>query len=89
MTAADSWVDVKGNGWLIDGNTGRHSSADGFQTHQILSGWGTGNVFANNTAVVDGPGYGFHITRPLGNILKCSNTVTAARAGVSNITCSA
>jgi parallel beta-helix repeat protein len=89
MTAADSWVDVKGNNWLIQGNTGRDSPADGFQTHQILDGWGTGNVFANNTATVDGPGYGFHITKPLGNVLKCSNTVTGAGRGVSNIACSA
>jgi parallel beta-helix repeat protein len=89
MTAADSWVDVKGNDWLIQDNTGRDSPADGFQTHQILDGWGTGNVFTNNTAAVDGPGYGFHITKPLGNVLKCSNTVTGAGRGVSNIACSA
>ena len=88
MTAADSWVDVKGNDWLIEDNAGNNSPGDGFQTHQILDGWGTGNVFASNSAVVDGPGYGFHITKPLGNVLKCNNTVTAARQGVSNITCS-
>jgi len=88
MTAADSWVDVKGNGWLIENNVGRDSVNDGFQTHQILSGWGTGNIFQNNTAAVDGPGYGFHITKPLGNILKCNNTVTGAGQGVSNIRCS-
>jgi parallel beta-helix repeat protein len=88
MTAADSWVDVKGNGWLIENNSGHTSPGDGFQTHQILSGWGTGNVFTNNEAVVDGPGYGFHLTKPLGNVLKCGNTVTGARRGVSNIACS-
>ena len=37
----DSWVDVKGNGWLIKANTGHNSPEDGFQTHQILDGWGT------------------------------------------------
>jgi parallel beta-helix repeat protein len=88
MTAADSWVDVKGNGWLIHGNRGESAPTDGFQTHQILSGWGTGNIFADNVATVDGPGYGFHITKPLGNIVKCNNTVSGARQGVSNIACS-
>src|SRR5699024_11419784 len=47
---ADSWVDVKGNDWLIEGNTGTASPVDGFQTHEILDGWGTGNVFRGNTA---------------------------------------
>jgi parallel beta-helix repeat protein len=88
MTAADSWVDVKGNNWLIQGNSGKDSPNDGFQTHQILSGWGTGNVFTGNTAAVDGPGYGFHITKPLANVLKCTNTVSGAGKGVSNIRCS-
>ncbi len=89
MTAADSWVDVKGNQWLIENNVGRNSPGDGFQTHQVVAGWGTGNVFAHNSAVVDGPGFGFHLTKPLGNVVKCSNTATSARRGVSNIACSA
>ncbi len=42
MTAADSWVDVKGNDWPIEDNIGKDSVNDGFQTHQILAGWGTG-----------------------------------------------
>ncbi|HEX4401749.1 MAG TPA: right-handed parallel beta-helix repeat-containing protein [Galbitalea sp.] len=88
MTAADSWVDVKGNDWTIEDNVGRDSPNDGFQTHQILSGWGTDNVFEDNTADVDGPGFGFHITKPLGNIVRCNNTVAGARQGLSNLTCS-
>jgi parallel beta-helix repeat protein len=88
MTGADSWVDVKGNDWLIEDNVGRDSVNDGFQTHQILNGWGTGNTFVGNTADVDGPGFGFHITKPLGNIVRCDNTVVGARRGLSNIACS-
>ena len=88
MTAADSWVDVKGNDWTIEDNVGRDSPNDGFQTHQILSGWGTDNVFEDNIADVDGPGFGFHITKPLGNIVRCNNTVAGARQGLSNLTCS-
>jgi hypothetical protein len=40
-TAADSWVDVKGNGWTISENTGTTSSVDGFQVHAVLAGWAT------------------------------------------------
>ena len=55
MTAADSWVDAKGNVALISRNTGSHSPRDGFQTHVIVSGWGSGNRFTANHAQVDGP----------------------------------
>ncbi|HEY5832681.1 right-handed parallel beta-helix repeat-containing protein [Streptomyces sp.] len=82
----DSWVDVKGNGWLVQGNTGRHSNGDGFQTHQILDGWGTGNIFKGNTAQVDGPGWGFHLTSD-GNTVACDNKVTGAAQGQANINC--
>jgi hypothetical protein len=87
MEEADSWVDVKGNGWLIQGNRGRSAPQDGFQTHQIVDGWGTGNVFRDNTAAVDGPGYGFAFHPELGNRLLCDNTVTGAAEGLSNLAC--
>jgi parallel beta-helix repeat protein len=88
MTAADSWVDVKGDDWLIEDNVGHDSVNDGYQTHQILDGWGANNVFVGNTSSVDGPGYAFHITRPLGNVVRCDNTETGAQSGLSNIKCS-
>ncbi|MFK0159877.1 nitrous oxide reductase family maturation protein NosD [Streptomyces sp. NPDC090493] len=84
----DSWVDVKGNGWLIKGNVGRHSNEDGFQTHRILDGWGTGNVFQGNTAQVDGPGYGFHFAPVENNKVTCDNKVTDAAKGLANVACS-
>jgi hypothetical protein len=87
MKGADSWVDVKGNDWLIEGNTGRTAPTDGFQTHQILSGWGTGNVFTNNTAEVNASGYGFHLTPIAQNVVSCSNTVSGAGQGLTNTTC--
>ncbi|MFD7899825.1 nitrous oxide reductase family maturation protein NosD [Streptomyces sp. NPDC059743] len=83
---SDSWVDVKGNGWLIQGNTGRHALEDGFQTHQILKGWGTGNTFKGNTAQVDGPGFGFNLTSD-GNKVTCDNKVTGAAKGLANADC--
>ena len=50
---ASGWVNAKGNSYLIKGNTGRSSYQDGFQTHQILKGWGQDNLFEGNTAVVE------------------------------------
>ncbi|WP_230686923.1 right-handed parallel beta-helix repeat-containing protein [Catellatospora vulcania] len=84
---ADSWVDVKGNGWLIKGNTGRHSRGDGFQTHRVADGWGDRNVFTANTADVGGPGWGFHLAPVAANVVACDNTVTAAAKGLANTAC--
>ncbi|MFE3166859.1 nitrous oxide reductase family maturation protein NosD [Streptomyces sp. NPDC059224] len=84
----DSWVDVKGNNWLIRGNVGRHAREDGFQTHRILDGWGTGNVFKGNTAQVDGPGYGFHLAPVENNKVACDNKVSDAAKGLANTACS-
>jgi hypothetical protein len=88
MTEADSWVDVKGRGWRIEGNTGRNSPLDGFQTHEILDGWGTENVFRNNVADVNGPGLGYALKPVRDNVVDCSNTTSQAEQGLSNIPCS-
>jgi Right handed beta helix region len=85
---ADSWVDVKGNRWLIEDNTGRNSRGDGFQTHQVVDGWGSDNLFKGNTAEVNGPGYGFAFTPTAGNRASCDNKVTGAAKGFANVSCS-
>jgi hypothetical protein len=87
QSAANAWVNVKGNNWTIDSNTGTNSPQDGFQTHEILHGWGTGNIFRNNTANVNGPGYGFALTPVLGNILECGAQSSNAQHGLSNVPC--
>ncbi|WP_097061696.1 right-handed parallel beta-helix repeat-containing protein [Salinibacterium xinjiangense] len=87
ISGGDSWVDVKGNDWLIVDNKGSSSPLDGFQTHEILDGWGTGNVFRSNTADVMAGGFGFSLTPELGNVVECSNTATNAQEGVSNVDC--
>lgn len=81
----DSWVDVKGNSWLIQDNRGTHSVMDGFQTHDVVDGWGTGNVFKGNTAtgVAD---YGIALKPALGNKILCDNKVTGGK-GLSNVDC--
>ncbi len=75
LTKADSWVDVKGNNWLIEDNAGHNSPLDGFQTHQIIDGAGAGNTFRRNTAYLNGSGYAFHFAPPNDNVLTCDNRV--------------
>ncbi|MBD0737967.1 sheath polysaccharide-degrading enzyme [Streptomyces sp. CBMA29] len=50
----DSWIDVKGNGYTITGNTGAHTLNDGYQTHTQQPGWGCGTVFRDNTSDLTG-----------------------------------
>jgi hypothetical protein len=91
MVEADSWVDVKGNSWTIEGNTGRSSPQDGFQVHEVVDGWGRDNVFAGNTAVLDAPGYAINVAGPraLRNSTKvnCDNVTDGAESGMSNVDC--
>ena len=86
MTAADSWVDVKGNAAMIRDNTGMHAPRDGFQTHRIVAAWGHGNQFIANRAEVDGPGYGFRVEGS-DAFVACDNQVTSAGAGMANVPC--
>jgi hypothetical protein len=88
LSGADSWVDVKGNGWLIAGNHGQHSPKDGFQTHVVLDGWGNANRFVGNIADLDGgSGVGFYLNHQLSNEVSCSNRVSGAGDGLSNDPC--
>lgn len=90
LSGADSWVDVKGNDYLIRENTGVNSPTDGFQTHVINDmDWGRNNRFENNTATVNGDGYGFYIhdAESSANIVSCSNVVEAAAKGFANQEC--
>ncbi len=86
MTDADSWVDVKGNGWTISGNVGTTSPVDGFQLHRILDGWGLDNVLSGNTATVNGPGYGINSNKDR-NRVTCTNKAYNAAKGLANVTC--
>lgn len=74
ITAADSAVDVKGNGWRITGNTVLSAPKDGFQTHRILPGWGDGNTFsANVVRSARRTGSVVATTPTLGNVVTCDN----------------
>jgi hypothetical protein len=88
ITGADSWVDVKGNGWLVAGNRGTRSPLDGFQTHEILDGWGAKNLFSRNSSSVDAAGFAIKVTKTYsGNVVLCDNTARGAKGGLTNITC--
>ena len=87
-SAATAWVNVKGNNWTIEGNTGADSSKDGFQVHQVYPGWGIGNVFRDNKAEVNGPGHGFYVqNKRLQTTVYCDNEAISAGAGLSTIAC--
>ncbi|MFI0449416.1 nitrous oxide reductase family maturation protein NosD [Actinomadura sp. 6N118] len=75
----DSWIDVKGNGYVIEGNKGVGTPMDGFQTHEIVDGWGTGNTFRNNSIdLAGGKGVGINDTAG-GNKIACDNEVRGGR----------
>jgi len=85
---ATSWVNVKGNHWTIEGNTGVDSDKDGFSDHQVYPGWGMDNVFAANSATVNGPGYGFYLqSGQLGDVVYCSNKAAGGQLGLSDFPC--
>ncbi|MFB6889043.1 right-handed parallel beta-helix repeat-containing protein [Kitasatospora sp. NPDC056327] len=97
--SADSWVDVKGSGYLVEDNRGTFAApgtfANGYETHNPATTPsfpnGCGNVWRGNTSDLGGVGaYAIRITsvsacagRP--NVVYASNTVTRATAGLTNI----
>ncbi|ONH25396.1 Ig-like domain-containing protein [Pseudofrankia asymbiotica] len=87
---ADSWIDLKGNGWRVEKNSGVNSPLDGIQTHVVVDGWGTGNLITGNTLDLRGPGYGVNIHKPddTDNVVSCSNVVKNAASGPYNVGCS-
>jgi len=89
MTGADSWVDVKGNAWTVQGNRGTLSPQDGFQVHVEAPGWGRGNKIAGNSGDL-GPGgeYGVRVDKDAaGTVVGCDNKISGAAKGLSNIPC--
>lgn len=87
QTWVDSWVEIKGNGYTVTGNTGSVSLRDGFQAYEVLSGWGWNNTFASNVADVQSTGYGFRVDGNRGHVVRCSNQVTNAASGYANAAC--
>ena len=80
---------MKGNGWLIQGNTGVDAREDGFQTHADPRRLGRlATSSPRNTADVDGPGYGIALVARGANVVAAATTPsTGAAKGLSNIPC--
>ncbi|WP_232533797.1 cellulose binding domain-containing protein [Plantactinospora sp. KBS50] len=96
QNSGDSWVDVKGNGYLLEGNVGTFTApgtfANGYETHNLLDGYGCGNIWRDNRSDLGGVGgYAIRVSsvsrcadNP--NVVYASNTVTGAVSGLTNIT---
>jgi len=91
LTGADSWLDLKGSDYQVLANTGAHSPVDGFQTHEIVDGAGSRNLFDDNVgsdlAKESSAGVliGLHPDRD--TVVRCSNTVPDSSAPVTNGSC--
>lgn len=74
----DSWVDVKGNDYVIENNTGRNTTNNGFEVHGQAPGWGCGTVFRGNHADLNGAtGPGRYAVHAFNHDSACPTTVTA------------
>ncbi|MGW9118835.1 right-handed parallel beta-helix repeat-containing protein [Streptomyces sp. NPDC055663] len=87
----DSWVDVKGNDVLVEGNRGSRTTNNGYETHTQQSGWGCGTVFRDNTSDLTGAKGDKQLAINVTNYgTRCpttvhsSNTVTGGK-GLTNI----
>ncbi len=99
QNSADSWVDVKGIGYVIEDNTGTFASpgtfANGYETHHPTTTPafqnGCGNVWRRNRSDLGGVGnYAIYVTSTSKcsgnlNVVYSTNTVTNARTGLTNI----
>jgi hypothetical protein len=93
--SGDSWIDVKGNYYLIEENEGFNPGGsifkDGYQVHVAYNGWGNYNEFRNNISNVNAAGYGFNIQlsgsngTSAGNKVFNNNIVNGAGSGISNV----
>ncbi|WP_335939447.1 right-handed parallel beta-helix repeat-containing protein [Streptomyces sp. PTD5-9] len=87
----DSWVDVKGNDVLVEGNRGSRTTDNGYETHTQQNGWGCGTVFRDNVSDLSGATGSKRIAINVTNYsaacpttVYSSNTVTGGK-GLTNI----
>lgn len=87
----DSWVDVKGNGVLVEGNRGSRTTNNGYETHTQQSGWGCGTIFRDNDSDLSGSTGSERLAINVTNqstdcrtTVHSSNTVTGGN-GLTNI----
>lgn len=95
QNGGDTWIEIKGNNYIIENNIGYNSYKDGFSTAIKSPGWGDSNIFRNNVLYVNAPGYGIRIvtsyspygipSTALHNLVCSNNVVTGAASGFSNV----
>ena len=99
QNSADSWIDVKGVDYVIDGNTGTFASPgtflNGYETHNPSTtpsfANGCGTIWRNNKSDLGNVGqYAIKITSTSKctsnpNKVYASNTVTNAKSGLTNV----
>ncbi|MCX6209251.1 MAG: right-handed parallel beta-helix repeat-containing protein [Bacteroidetes bacterium] len=93
--SGDSWMDVKGNGYLIENNTGFNPTGsvlkDGYQVHCAVDGWGNNNKFKNNISEINVDGYGINVVlksskgNAVGNIVYKNNVMKGLNKNIANI----
>jgi hypothetical protein len=96
MNSADSAVDAKGDNWLIEDNAVSETDQpwdddgvarpsellDGYQSHSVYTGYGTGNVFRRNRVEGTIPGFGVGLYPMMGNVVTCDNVAPGAAKGL-------
>jgi len=93
--SGDSWMDVKGNGYLIENNTGFNPTGsvlkDGYQVHCAVDGWGNYNIFKNNISEINVDGYGINVVlksskgNAVGNVIYKNNVMKGLNKNIANI----
>jgi parallel beta-helix repeat protein len=98
--AADSFIDIKGEGWTVSDNVGTYvhtvwndamQKNDGIQVRAVALAAGDqsgdNNSFTRNN-LSDVGGYGFNIAdTATGNAVACDNAVANAASGFGNLSC--
>ena len=92
VNSGDSWLDMKGNYYTIECNTGSTTLKDGLQTHIIIAGAGDYNTFINNsTEAFSNAYYGINVQTSgnagtaTHNVVCNNNTVKSGAKGLSNV----
>ncbi|MEV8021587.1 sheath polysaccharide-degrading enzyme [Streptomyces sp. NPDC086554] len=87
----DSWIDVKGNDYVVENNTGKNTTNNGYETHSKEAGWGCGTVFRDNKSDLTGSTGDKQLAINVTNYsdscrttVYASNTVTGGK-GLTNI----
>jgi hypothetical protein len=84
--SADSWIDLKGNGYAVTGNTGSGTKLDAIQVHTVLAGWGNGNRISGTGVSGGVSGYEVWVhTKSTGTVVTCKSS--SAAKGLTNTRC--